>query len=551
MQPGDIVSLYEHLYAEKGTVNRVLDLISKYVTPNKQNILSTNTPGTSSTLNRYDSTAEHAARLLASSIQGAMTPLNTLWQRFKTPIKELNEMDEVQDWLYDSSERMHDAYRASNYYTKSHEALIDLVSAGTNSLLQEQKPTDEFGGFAGLKFDTFGVREYVIIEGPEGTIIGVIRKLRLTAQQIQKKLSPKPGFISLSKNIMKALKSKSMGEQSKKFEILHAILPRDHIDKGKAGSNEMPYLSQYIAKDERFMLSDGGYLEFPLSVARWDKQSDDDGWGRSPAWVVLPEILTLNNVKEKGLIALAKDVSPPLLVEHKGLVGGLRVTPNAINVYRRDKGKPEYLTSGVRVDITQFREEEIKKTIEKAFFTDQLQLPEGREMTAYETSVRVQLIQRLIGPTFHRLTHEFYDPQGLRSFNIMLRAGAFKPIPEVMKQYANPNGELDFEIEYLGTLARSQRLEEVQSIQATYQAAAEIFAAKQGQSGVLDNLDDDEAIRLIANQSGLPAKVLRDKELIQQERQQRQEQAQQQAQLDQAQQAGDVENVAAKTAATQ
>ncbi len=550
MKPGDIVSLYDQLYSEKGTVNRVLYLISKYVTPNKHDILSVNTPGTSQTLNRYTSAAEHAARLLAGSIQGAMTPLNTLWQRFKTPIKELNETDEVQDWLYDCSERMHDAYRASNYYTKSHEALLDLVSSGTNSLLQEQKPVDEFGNFTGLKFDTFGTREYVIINGDDDIVVGVIRKMKLTAQQIHKKLSSKAGFKSLSKKIMDALNSSKMGDHTKKFDILHAIIPRDFINREKSGALNMPYMSQYIAHDEKHLLSDGGYLEFPLSVARWDKQSDDDGWGRSPAWVVLPEILTLNNVKEKALINLAKEVSPPILVPHKGLVGGLRVTPNAINVYRKDANKPEYFNSGSRVDITQFREEEIKKTIEMAFFTDQLQLPEDREMTAYETSVRVQLIQRLIGPTFHRLTHEFYDPQGLRSFNIMLRGNAFKPVPEVMKQYANANGELDFEIEYLGTLARSQRLEEVQSIQSTYQIAAEIVAARGGDSAVMDNLDDDEALRVVADQGGLPAKILRDKELIAQERQQRQEAAQQQAQLDQAQQAGEVENVAAQTAVT-
>ena len=89
---------------------------------------------------------------------------------------------------------------------------------------------------------------------------------------------------------------------------------------------------------------------------------------------------------------------------------------------------------------------------------DQLELNEGPQMTATEVQVRYELMQRLLGPTLGRLQSEFLNPIVERAFYSMLRGNALPPMPEVLQQIG---GDLD--IEYVGPLARSQKMDEVTS----------------------------------------------------------------------------------------
>jgi len=389
-----------------------------------------------------------------------------------------------------------------------------------------------------LRFDKYPIREYNFVMLGDG-VGAFYRQFELTAADAREKFSVLPGFNDLGETIEKSLQAVDKAEIYKKHKFLHAIFPRDHFDREKLGGKNMPIESRYIAVEDKHSISESGFEEFPIAVARWSVNDDDNGWGRGPGWTALPEIKTLNRIKELSLRGLSKDVAPPLIVPHKGLVGGLKLGPNAPNYYDPNRGKPEYLTSGVRWDVTQFREEDLKREIQSAFLVDKLELPERADMTATEVTVRFDLLQRLLGPTFHRLTGEFLSPLMMRVFNIMLRAGAFKEVPQTIlqRQQTNSLGELD--IEYIGPLARSQRQEEVQAIQATYESASLIAQARQDMS-VFDNLDDDEAIKIIGDQKGLPSKVMRDPNEVEEAREARAEQLQQQAELDQLQQVQEV-----------
>ena len=268
----------------------------------------------------------------------------------------------------------------------------------------------------------------------------------------------------------------------------------------------------------------GGYNEFPYLVPRWSKATGEI-FGRSPSFNALPDIKTLNKAVEIGLKAWAKAIDPPLLVQDDGVIGRVRMTPAGITVIRND-GAVKPLQIGTNWQITDLKENQLRTAIRQAYYSDQLQLQEGPQMTATEVQVRYELMQRLLGPTLGRFQSEFLNPLIERVFGIMYRAGALMQEPDIIKG-------TKIDVEYLGPLARSQRMEESVAIERLYSLAMNIA---QIDPAIMDNIDHDEAVRLRGKLLGVPKTVLRGKDDVDNMRTMRAEQAQM-AQMAQEQQA--------------
>jgi hypothetical protein len=134
-------------------------------------------------------------------------------------------------------------------------------------------------------------------------------------------------------------------------------------------------------------------------------------------------------------------------------------------------------------------------------------------MTATEVQVRYELMQRLLGPTLGRFQSEFLNPLIERVFGIMFRADAFLPAPELLQGQS-------IDIEYVGPLARSQRMEEAVAVERLYQLAVQLG---QADPSVMDILNNDEAVRMRAELLGVPKSVLRGREEVDELRQARME----------------------------
>lgn len=532
------LDLDKTLKAEKGTLDAQLQSIKTLVMPNKDEVTQKGqTPGQKNDARtQFDPTAPQANELLAASMAGSLTPQTSQWFDMKFRDDDLNDIKEIADWMQDNSRRMFKAYLSSNFYTKIHESFLDLGGFGTTAVIQEEKPRDANGNFTGVKFDVFPISDYTFLEGSDGLVNTLFREHNLTADQVHDRFSWHPKYKGLGEKMEAARNSDKAADKAKRFKILQVITPSENRIPGLAAELQMETDSKYFSCDDKHEIITLGYNEFPCAVARWSKLSADNGWGRGPGWTALPTIKRLNRIHEQGLKALAKDVSPPLLVPHKGVVGGMRTNPNGITYYDARKyggAKPEYMNSGSRWDIAQFNIESMEQKIRQMFYSDQLEMQEGPQMTAMEVQVRYELMQRLLGPTFWRLVTELFSPTLNRTFNIMLRAGAFQDIPEVLMDMINQGNAPELDIVYTGPLARAQRQEEVVAIQRGYELAGFIAETK-GDPSVLDNLDDDEAFKHGAEQLGVPGKVLRGKDQVAERRQARQEQIAQQQQLEQA-----------------
>ena len=490
--------------------------ILDYVMPRKADVTFVRSRGEKRTEVLYDSTAITANNLLAASLQGTLTSASLPWFHLKLRDTETNQNRDVQLWLEDSAKRMYEIFNESNFNTEVHELYLDLVSIGTGAIFVEEgsKGFDK----EGIHFNCLHIAEYFIQENINGKVDTLYRKYKLTARQAIQEF----GEENVGEKILESVKEKP----DKEFNFIHAVEPTEDYERAVGKSNtKLPVHSCHVCTEDKMVVRTGGYNEFPYLVPRWSKATGEI-FGRSPSYNALPDIKTLNKAVEIGLKAWAKAIDPPLLVQDDGVIGRVRMTPAGITVVRHD-GAIKPLQIGSNWQITDMKENQLRTSIRQAYYSDQLQLQDGPQMTATEVQVRYELMQRLLGPTLGRFQSEFLNPLIERTFGIMLRAGALLPEPEVIQGQK-------IDVEYVGPLARSQRMEESVAIDRLYELAVNVV---QVDPSIMDNINHDEAIRLRGDLLGVPKIVLRSRDEVEELREQRQQAQQAQQQAEQQQQA--------------
>ena len=419
---------------------------------------------------------------------------------------------------------MYDTFNDTNFNTEVHELYLDLCSIGTAALFVEESDT-------GIHFSALHIAEYYIQENTAGKVDTLYRKYKLTARQAVQEFG--------EDNVGEKVKKAAGDSPEKKFNFIHAVEPTEDYERalGKAGT-KLPFHSCHVCVEDKMKVRVGGYNEFPYLVPRWSKATGEL-FGRSPAYNALPDIKTLNKAVEIGLKAWAKAIDPPLLVQDDGVIGRVRMTPAGITVVRSDTAiKP--LQIGANWQITDMKETQLRTAIRQAYYSDQLQLQEGPQMTATEVQVRYELMQRLLGPTLGRFQSEFLNPLIERVFGIMLRAGVLLPPPEEI-------GDSTIDVEYVGPLARSQRMEEAVAVERLYQLAMNVA---QADPGIMDLIDHDEAIRIRSTLLGVPKTILRGRDEVDEMRQMRAQQQQQMMEMQQAQAQAETMKTGAQAAQT-
>ena len=502
----------DKLEADRGTWESHWQEILDYVMPRKAEITFLRSRGEKRTEVLFDSTAITANNLLAASLQGTLTSPSLPWFSLKLRDDDANKVRDIQIWLEDTARRMYAVFNESNFNTEVHEMYLDLCSVGTSAIFVEEANEGFLQG--GLHFNTLHIAEYFIQENSTGRVDTLYRKYKMTARQAVQEF----GEDNVGTKIKEAVKAKP----DTQFNFIHAVEPTSDYERsvGMKAKTKLPFHSCHVCFEDKMVVRTGGYNEFPYLVPRWSKATGEI-FGRSPSYNALPDIKTLNKAVEIGLKAWAKAIDPPLLVTDDGVIGRVRMTPGGITVVRSDTAiKP--LQIGSNWQITDLKENQLRTAIRQAYYSDQLQLQEGPQMTATEVQVRYELMQRLLGPTLGRFQTEFLNPLIERVFGIMLRSDALTPRPSEMEG-------MNMDIEYVGPLARSQRMEEAIAVERLYQLAMQVV---QVDPTVMDVIDHEQAIRMRATLLGVPKTVLRGEDEVAEIREQRaaaQQQAQEQA----------------------
>tara|TARA_S200002703_G_scaffold73763_1_gene63663 strand:+ start:4380 stop:5984 length:1605 start_codon:yes stop_codon:yes gene_type:complete len=508
------------LIAERETWEEHWQDVADYVLPRKADIEKTRTKGDKRTELIFDATAIHALELLSASLHGMLTNSASAWFALAYKDNFLDTDDTSKEWLESAQESMYVAFSRSNFQQEIHEFYYDLASFGTACMFVESDPDNV------MRFSTRYVKEFCVSENAKGIVDTVYRELKMSARQCIEKF----GEDKVSQRVLRMMEKDPYEE----VKIMHVVMPRSDRDYTKKDSINKPFASIYCDIEDKKILSESGYDEFPFMVSRWLKASNEV-YGRSPAMTALPDIKMLNKMSETSIRAVQKQVDPPLLVPDDGFILPIRTVPSGLNFYRagsRDRIEP--LVTGANTMLGLNYEEQRREAIRQAFYVDQLILTQNQNMTATEVVQRNEEKMRLLAPVLGRLQSELLQPLITRVFNIMLREGQLPEAPPILQ--GQP-----IEIEYVSPLARAQRQSELQSILRSLEIAMPLAET----TNIMDHYDMDQLMKHAANILGVPSKVLRSSQEVANMRQERQEQQQQAAEMQEAQQMSEVAKNAA------
>ena len=532
-----VVKRSDRLFAstERKNVETAWSMISEFMLPNQSGIffeepisgsvrpLGLSSPGTKKTSRLFDSTAIQANHDLASTIQSLLTSPSVKWSKIKFSDEDLNNDEEATHWLEDANDRMHAAFNESNFDNQMSKNYKMFTSLGSMALFHEEQDLDANNQFSGFKFTALHLSQIAWSENKDGIVDTLYWKVNITARQARERF----GNSILPTDIAKAADE----DPDKSFSFLLGIFPRDPKDVdldefGFAPAEKRPFASVYVAMDgQGTVVENGGYYEFPIHVTRWETLPGEV-YGRSPGHIALPDVRSLNRVKELSLQAIAKAVNPPLLTSQRNMIGPLSLSPGTMNVVRDPASIREFVTQA-RFDVTQFGVSDLRESIKQIFFLDKLLLPprtETGEMTAFEVSQRVEQMQKVLGPTLGRLNTESLSPLITRSFKMMLRGNGFATLPNILIERG-----VNIKIEFVNQLARSQKAEDISNIQSWAEALAFL---NQVSPGATDWIDGDGIALHTAKIRGVPEVAIRDKDKVAALRDQRAKDQKDQQQLE-------------------
>jgi len=482
-----------------------------YVNPRRGDFSTQQARGTRHRFDKvFDSTAPLANQNLAAGLHGHLTNATERWFSLRipgvsTPSQSVRDyMQTVIDIMFDEGFNS----SATNFTTAVHELYLDLGSYGTGVFYIE----DRIG--KPIQFRSFHLADCYVAENADGIVDVLYRKYKLQGRQLLELYRE-----ALPEKLIEAI----IKEPLKEYSVVHATEPNDTYLPGSKKSKDMPYKSCYVLMEEKILLSEGGFNEFPYMVPRWSKTSGEV-YGRSPAMMCLPDIKMVNEMMKTTIRAAQKATDPPLMVPDDGFMLPLRTIPGGLNYFRSgtsDEIKP--LISGARPDIGLDFIDSRREHIRSTFHVDWLQLQEGPRMTATEVLQRQEEKMRLMGPMVGRLQTEFLGPLIERVFNIFSRRDLLPPPP------ADLEG-VNLSIDYVSPVARAQKAQTVFNFGRLLEQMIPLANIK---PEMFDNIDADATFRWAHAALDGPMETLVDEEKMQEIRQARAEQQQQMVQAEQ------------------
>ena len=308
--------------------------------------------------------------------------------------------------------------------------------------------------------------------------------------------------------------------------FVHACVRRERGTPGATDVRRSLYESIHFEQESGHICRQGGFFEYPLVVRRWDRDGLSP-YGSPPQAKMMGDIKSLQSLVKDSLVASAQAVRPPLAT-HKN-ERPLDLNPGRVNPGLIDEqGRRLY---GAMIDTVNpgaaFGEiDRIREALRLGLYGDLWQtLLDGNGRTATEATIRAQEKADMIGP----FTTNIQAGHGVlfdREIGILGRRGAF----EQGSPLAPPQSVAETEISVRST-APIDQMREAGHFEGLASFRQYLNGALQTNPEAADWLDEDEERKLAQRSLGLPQKLLRRPEEVEEIRAQRAQQQAQQQQL--------------------
>ncbi len=496
-----IIQRGNNLKSNRSDIENTWDLIEKYFAPFRGNFFRDDKNEASVDWRRpwvYDATGILSSQTLSSSLHSALTSSASQFFAFRYRQDKLNEDNDAKVWLEECGKEVYYALQDSNFNVEVNETYQDLVNYGTSVICEE---SEEINGREQLVFSSVPLKQVFFEQDAYGNVLNFYRRMQMSGLEMWTRFGDK-----IPEEMLEYVKSDGY-DDDRNFVVWFCIFRRmgieyNTLDQSTLEPLKRPFGCKYVMEQGAVLLGDeDGYYEMPSFIPRWKKTSDSN-WGNSPAMVALSDNLTLQRLIELSLAAIEKAIDPPTITTQRGLVGDLNLQAGGLTTVRDMKELAPF-NSSARFDVQQMEIQRLQNNIKDYFYINQLMLPpmQGSPATATEINARVQQLERVFGPTLSRIQTDMLTPALTRTFRILLRKGRLPKMPKIV---ADLKGNID--IEYLGSLAKSQ---EATNLQGVERWVGFIANTAQVHPEVLDIPDWDAMGKGTASMLGVPAKYVK------------------------------------------
>ncbi len=515
-QLSEIDQRYKELKRERQSWKKDWRDLSRHFLPRKCRFLEDGDRTNEGGLQRgsLDSTGLYALRDLAAGLHGGMTSPARPWFKLSLQDSTLDNAKDARLWLDEVERRMRDVLHRSNFYNAIHQQYEELAAFGTSFMFEMEDDS------TGVRFHTLTVGEFVIDANEHGRVDTVFRDMDMTLRQLVRKF----GLEDLPENLRILWEKQT--NWNERYQVVHAVFPRDDREPGKLDGKNKPWASVYYlaghggkhsggSAEYPYLISEGGYDEFPGFGVRWDVAGGDI-YGRSPGMDTLPDCVLLQSMTTSMLKALHKEVDPPMVVA--GDKKDINLLPGGVTFVNAMQGQGQGVYPAVQmrhnIQGTAAAIAQIQRQIREGLFNDLFRMlldSDRRNVTAREIAAKEEEKMVLIGPVLERLHDELLIPVISRTFNIMAAGNYLPPWPEEL-------GEQPLKVEFVSVLAQAQKMVGTGAIE---RYVGFIGQCAQMAPEILDVINPDNVADAYGEYLGVDAKVIRSQEERDQMRQQR------------------------------
>ena len=312
----------------------------------------------------FDTTGQTTLEDFASDMISTFTPRHDRWVLFE-PAEDLTEGQrrEIEPQLKMIGDSIFAELERSNYWEAAQECFAFWGLTAMACAVSDMGPLNP------LHFQPIEIPDLLMERGPDGSVTGKWREMRLTQSERHQLFAATYG--------------------ADKFP---AVRPTDKDEKklvieGCDRDFSVPGLERWhyriiVADREALKLTFEGAGSCPVIACRFRQQADS-AWGPGPVHKATPIMRTLDELAYLNLKALGKSVDPPFSYEEDGLAnfeGGMepgRGFPRAMGARAPEPFMPE-----ARFDASFFQADVMRREVKKALYQDRPEQPGQTPPTA-------------------------------------------------------------------------------------------------------------------------------------------------------------------------
>ena len=359
-------------------------------------------------------------RELGDLIQAMTRPDTQDWFKLRVVDEEVDGDPTVRKWLeYMSRVQRRAMYAGNSGFSKATKDLDHDWTTFGMGVLEIDARRDR----PGLIYLNHHLKDFAWTEDYYRKVAAVYRRWKPLASTLVK---------MFPETVHPLVREAATRDKNTKVNCYHAVIPRDDWEEKRKRSPRANWVSVYIDKENGVVLEETPMMWNKYVIPRWRTIADSQ-YAWSPATGPgLADARTLQSVVRVLLEAGEKAVDPPLVAVEDALRSDAQIYAGGITFLEAEYDerlggalRPLITNPGAGMPAGLEMADRLSIALHVGFFLNKINLPEQKDMTAYETRKRVEEFIRANTPLLTPIEDELNNAVCERTFEVLTAFQAF------------------------------------------------------------------------------------------------------------------------------